>query len=125
MGARAFNVRRLLIVGLIAVAAATASNAMTAANTVPASNAGSGSAVISGYTVSAVAYQLNATTPGNIDSVTFTLSAAATTVKAKVVSSATAYYSCTVVTGNNWSCSTVLPQATVAAADNLSVIAIQ
>ena len=71
---------RSRIIGILVVAAALATGAyaFTATNTVPASSAGSGSGTISGYTVSNVAYQLNATTPSDIDSVTFTLSAAAT-----------------------------------------------
>ena len=70
---------RSRIIGILVVAAALATGAyaFTATNTVPNSNAGSGSGTISGYTVSAVAYQLNATTPSNIDSMTFTLNAAA------------------------------------------------
>ena len=84
---------RSRIIGILVVAAALATGAyaFTATNTVPDSNAGSGSGTISGYTVSAIAYQLNATTPSNIDSVTFTLNAAATTAKAKVVSGSTTY----------------------------------
>ena len=69
---------RSRIIGILVVAAALATGAyaFTATNTVPDSSAGSGSGTISGYTVSAIAYQLNATTPSNIDSMTFTLNAA-------------------------------------------------
>jgi len=115
-----------MILGLALVAVlVTASNAFTASNTVPAQSAGSGSSTISGYTVSAVSYTLNATTPTNIDAVLFTLNAAATTVKAKLVNAETAYYACTNTSGMNWSCATTTPQATVTASDNLSVIAVQ
>ncbi|MFA5890875.1 MAG: hypothetical protein WDA27_07985 [Actinomycetota bacterium] len=115
-----------LILGLAILAVlVTASNAFTASNTIPAQSAGSGSSTISGYTVSAVSYTPNATTPGNIDAVVFTLSAAATTVKAKLVNAETAYYACTNTSGMNWSCATTSPQATVASADSLSVIAVQ
>ena len=87
-----FNGRsRTLGILVVAAALATGAYAFTATNTVPNSSAGSGSGTISGYTVSAVAYQLNATTPTNIDTMTFTLSAAATTVKAKVVSGSSTY----------------------------------
>lgn len=115
--------RRLLAVALIV--GASAFSALTASNTVPAQSAGSGSSTISGYTVSAVSYTLNATTPTNIDAVLFTLNAAATTVKAKLVNAATSYYACTNVSGMNWSCATTTPQATTSGADNLSIIAVE
>jgi hypothetical protein len=116
-----FRVPKVYLAAVVAVIVAMAVYAMAAANTVPASTAGEGSGAISGYTVTAVAYNLNATTPSNIDSVTFTLSAPATTVKASLV--AGTFYNCTVVSGNNWSCNTTSPQATVSAATLLDIIA--
>lgn len=110
--------------GTLAVAAAVALGgyAYTASNTVPATSAGIGATAISGYTVSSVAYGLNATTPSNIDTVTFTLSpAAASTVKAQLASGGT-YYPCTNTAGSV-SCATTSPQATVAAANQLTVLA--
>jgi hypothetical protein len=115
--------RWLVIVGC-AGALATASYAVTAANTVPATSAGSGASTISGYVVSNVQYSLNASAPANVDAVTFTLDAAATTGKAKLVSSTTSYYACTNTSGLNWSCATTSPQATVAASNELSVLAV-
>ena len=115
---------RSRIIGILVVAAALATGAyaFTATNTVPASNAGSGSGTISGYTVSAVAYQLNATTPSDIDSMTFTLNAAATTVKAKIVSGATTYTDCSIAGGVNVTCN-FSPDIAITTADQLSVIA--
>jgi hypothetical protein len=113
---------RLLGALVIASALAAGAYAFTASNTVPASSAGSGSGTITGYTVSTVAYQLNATTPSDIDSVTFTLSANASTVKAKVVSASTTYTSCTVLGGVNATCD-FSPDVAVTSADQLSVIA--
>ena len=100
---------------------ATAAFAFAATNTVPVTRAGEGVSVTSGYTVTNVVYNLNATTPSNIDSVTFTLNAAASNVKIRVVTTGS-YYNCTSV-GLNWTCNTTAPQATVAAADELRVIA--
>ena len=89
---RAFIGRsRTLGILIVAAALATGAYAFTATNTVPDSNAGSGSGTISGYTVSAIAYTLNATTPSNIDSMTFTLNTTAATAKAKIVSGSTTY----------------------------------
>jgi hypothetical protein len=117
-----FNGRsRIIGILVVAVALATGAYAFTATNTVPASSAGSGSGTISGYTVSAIAYQLNATTPSNIDTMTFSLNAAATTVKAKVVSGSTTYTDCSVA-GLNVTCD-FSPDIAITTADQLSVIA--
>jgi hypothetical protein len=112
-----------LVLGLLV---ATAVNALVASNTVPSTEAGSGSGTISGYTVSAVQYNLNSTNPANIDSVQFTLNAAATTVRVKLESGGSYYpaANCT-NSGNNWTCTTVSPsQATVAGANQLSVVSV-
>jgi hypothetical protein len=107
---------------VVAIALATGVYAFTATNTVPNSNAGSGSGTISGYTVSGVAYTLNATTPSNIDSMTFTLNATATTVRAKIVSGSTTYTSCSIAGGVNVTCD-FSPDVDITTADQLSVIA--
>ena len=120
---RAHSGRRLTVAGLVvAVALALGAYAFTATNTVPASNAGSGSGAISGYTVSGIAYTLNATTPSNIDSMAFTLNANAATVKAKIVSGSTSYTACSVSGGVNVTCD-FSPDIDIATADQLSVIA--
>lgn len=92
--------RRTVLVVALAAALALATFAFTASNTVPASRAGKGEGAISGYVISSVAYTLASGNPANIDSVAFTLNAAATTVKAKVVASA-GYTDCTVTGGVN------------------------
>ena len=118
-----FNGRsRILGILVVAAALATGAYAFTATNTVPASSAGSGSGTISGYTVSGIAYTLNATTPSDIDSMTFTLNAAATTVKAKIVSGSTTYTDCTIASGVNVTCN-FSPDIAITTADQLSVIA--
>ena len=107
-----------------AICAAVGAYAFTASNTVPGTSAGAGSGAISGYTVSNVAYTLDAT-PTDLAAVTFTLDKAATTVKAQLVSAGT-WYACSVVSGNNWSCNTTVgTQATAAAANQLTVVATQ
>ena len=112
---------RLLLAVVVAAALSAGAYAFTATNTVPATSAGSGSGTISGYTVSSVAYQL-ASTPTNIDSVTFTLNTAATTVKAKVVAASSTYTDCTISGGVNVTCD-FATDPTVVSADSLSVIA--
>ena len=116
-----FRSIKLFVVVIAVLVFASGAYAFAATNTVPTSYAGEGSSAISGYTVTSLVYNLNATTPSNIDSVTFTLSAPATTVKASLV--AGTFYTCTNTSGNNWSCNTTSPQATVSAATSLDIIA--
>ena len=116
--------RRTAVIIAVAAALAFAAYAFTAANTVPASKAGDGNGAISGYTVSNIAYQLEALNPANIDSVSFTPDAAAGTVKAKVVALSPTFTDCTNTGGNNWSCDFLI-NPTVLSADDLRVIAVQ
>jgi hypothetical protein len=100
--------------------------AFTAANTVPTSKAGDGSGAISGYVLSSVHYNLNASSPQNIDSVTFTVDSAppsGSTIKAQL-DPAGSWYTCTNVT-TSVTCTTTSPQATVAAATQLRVVIAQ
>jgi len=113
---------RAVVVAVIALLLAVGVYAFAASNTVPGTEAGSGSGAISGYTVSSVAYGLNATTPTNIDSVTFTISpTSAGTVKIQLASGGS-WYACTNTSGSV-SCNTTSPQATVAETTQLTVVA--
>jgi hypothetical protein len=116
--------RRTVLVVAFAAALALATYAFTASNVVPGSKAGQGEGTISGYTVSGVAYTLSPSSPANVDSVAFTLSAAATTVKATLVQSSSTYTSCAVTGGTSVTCD-FSPDVAVLAADELSVIAVQ
>jgi hypothetical protein len=96
-----------------------------AANTVPTSKAGDGAGVVSGYTVSNIHYNLNASNPRNIDSVTFNLDTApvaGSTITIKLVSAGSTWYTCTnvaaAVTCNNGS----TLGASVLTADELRVV---
>jgi hypothetical protein len=113
---------RGLVPVVLACALAVTVYAFAASNTVPATRAGDGSGAISGYTISSVSYGLNSSSPQNIDSVTFTISpTTATTVKASL-NGGTTWYTCTNSSGSV-SCTTTSPQATVAAATTLQVVA--
>ncbi len=117
-----FRSSKMFVVVLVVLVFATAAFAFAAANTMPASTyAGEGASVTNGYTVSNVVYNLNATTPSNIDSVAFTLNAAASNVKVRLVTTGS-YFNCTNV-GLNWTCTTA--GVTVAAADEFRVVASQ
>jgi hypothetical protein len=115
---------RLAAVILLTGVLVAGTYAYTAANTVPASKAGDGSGAVSGYTVSAVHYNLNASSPQNVDSVTFTLDSdpGSGTIKAQV--DGTNWYTCSHVT-TAVTCTTTSPQATVLGATSLRVIVAQ
>ena len=118
-----FNFRssKMFVVLLVLVFATTAF-AFAAANTMPADTfAGEGTTTTSGYTVSNVAYNLNATNASNIDSVSFDLDAAAGTVTISL--DGTNFYACTNGVGFSWSCTTT--GETVASASELTVIAVE
>jgi hypothetical protein len=114
------NLKVLSIISVVIVLAVSA-YAFAAANTVPVTKAGDGSGVISGYTVSNVAYNLNTTDPSTIDSVDFTLSAAATQAQIKLVAAGSTWYTCSIVTGNDWTCDTT--GAAISTMDELKVVA--
>lgn len=114
--------RRMVLVVAFAATLGLATYAFTASNVVPGTKAGQGEGTISGYTVSGVAYTL-AANPTNIDSVAFTLSAAATTVKAKVVQGSATYTDCSVSGGTSVTCD-FSPDVSVVSADELSVVAV-
>ena len=116
---------KIFLVVLVAFAFASVATAYAAANTVPATNAGDGAGTISGYTISAVHYDLNATNPQNIDSVTFTVNTAipsGSTVKIKLVSAGNDWYTCTGQGSTTITCITTSPQATVNTANSLRVV---
>ena len=116
--------RAIVATGALVAVLSVSGYAFTASNTVPNASLGQGSNTISGYTVSSVAYNLNASNPANLDSVTFTISpSTASTVKVQLASGGS-WYSCTNTSGSV-SCATTSPQATAAAATSLNVVASQ
>ena len=112
---------------LLAASLAGGSYALTAANTVPESKAGDGEGVVSGYTASAIHYNLNATDPSKADSVAFTLDtapAAGGTVKVEVDNGSGTWYSCTNVL-TAVTCTLGVSGVAVADIDQLRVVAAQ
>ena len=125
--------KRIALVAVVAAIVAGGAYAFTAANTVPPSNAGSGSGTVSGYTVSSIHYSLNATTPNNIDSLTFTISPAVpSTSSGKVIVQAALStggpnnYTCSTDTpGTTVTCATTAPQLTTDKLSTVTVVAAQ
>jgi len=126
--------RLRLLAGIAsALAVGATSYAYTASNTVPASTAGSGQGAVSGYTISNLHYALNATSPANIDSLTFGVSPvipSASNGKAAVQAQLTVGgptgYTCTTNTaGDTVTCATTTPQLTAETLTGLTVVAAQ
>ncbi len=120
------NRKTLTLIGTLVsmLLLATAAYAFTATNVVSTTRAGDGHSTISGYTISSVVYTLDNTSPQNIAGWQFDLNAAATSVRSKLVSSATTYTACVHGAGFHWTC-TPAAEPTVAAANELRVIAVQ
>ncbi len=124
---------RLVVAIGIAAILGTGAYAFTASNTVPNTTAGSGVGTVSGYTVSAIHYTLNSTTPANIDSLTFTVSPVIPStsngkvvVQAALTTGGPTNYACTTnTTGDTVTCATASPQLTSDKLTSLTVIAAQ
>lgn len=127
--------RKISIVVAAAIAMAIGGGAyvFTASNTVPSTTAGAGSGAVSGYTVTNLHYSLNATTPANIDSLTFTINPAVpSTSTGKVIISAalsaggpTSYTCTTDAPGTTVTCATTTPQLTAVLLTGVTVVAAQ
>ncbi len=101
---------KTLIIVMLALVLTAGTFAFAEANTVPTSKAGDGHGAVSGYTISAVHYNLNVANPTLIDSVTFNLNStpvAGSTIRIKLVAAGSTWYTCTnsvaVVTCDNGS----------------------
>jgi len=128
--------RKKMVIGFAVIAVlviAGSAYAFTASNTVPATTAGAGAGSVSGFTVTNLHYALNATTPTNVDSLTFTISPAVpSTSSGKVIVSAALStggpntYTCTTDTaGTSVTCATTSPQLTAALLTGVTVVAAQ
>ncbi|MCU1489467.1 MAG: hypothetical protein JWM85_872 [Acidimicrobiaceae bacterium] len=128
--------RRAITIGIatgIALAVGGGAYAFTASNTVPATTVGAGAGAVTGYTVTNLHYSLDATTPANIDSLTFTISPVVPSAgTGKVVISAalstggpTTYTCSTDTTGATVTCATTSPQLTATLLSGVTVVAAQ
>jgi hypothetical protein len=124
---------RVLVAVAAAMVVAGGAYAFTAANTVPNSTVGAGAGTVSGYTVSALHYALNSTTPTNIDSLTFTItpvvpstSTGKVIIQAALSTGGPTNYTCTTdTTGATVTCATTTPQLTAALLTGVTVVAAQ
>jgi hypothetical protein len=117
--------RRLVAVAVFSIVAVSALG-FAASNTVPASNAGDGSGAVSGYTVSNIHYNLNASNPATADSVTFDISPAlATNGTARISFDGGTTWSNNCTGTSTLTCNFTTPQPIGASFTNLRVVAAQ
>lgn len=121
-----FRPRNLLIVALVGLLV-VAVFAFAAANVVPESGAGDGTGTVSGYTISAIDWDIQAADPELLDNVTFTVTptggASAATEVYATVDGGTTWITCT--GGPSWACDFTASDPTVASVVNLQVVAIE
>lgn len=124
MSVRAVAAGQLIAPLMMAAVSSVATYGLSSSNTPPVTRAGAGARPVSGYTVTNVHYNLNATDPRNIDSVTFDVDVgppAGAAMKVKLESAGTAWYGCS-ARGVTLTCDTTVPQVTAAVADELAVV---
>jgi hypothetical protein len=123
-----------IVAGVVALAIGGGAYAFTASNTVPPTTAGAGAGAVSGYTITNIHYVLDATTPANIDSLTFTISPAVpsagggtVTIAAALSTGGPTNYVCTPSTaGTTVTCPTITPtQLTTTLLTGITVVAAQ
>lgn len=117
--------RRLAAAAVFSIVAVSALG-FAATNTVPSSNAGDGSGTVSGYTISNIHYNLNATNPATADSVVFDISPAVPsggTVEISFDGGST--WPATCGTGGTITCTFSTPQSIGAGFTSLRVVAAQ
>ena len=81
---------KVLMIALVAIVVAGSAYAFAAQNTIADSAAGYKASVVPGYTVTNVAYDLNATDPTLVDKITFLISPTSGTVVAAIAKLQTA-----------------------------------
>src|ERR1700729_439286 len=127
------KITTILAIG-ISLAIGGGAYAFTASNTVPATTAGAGAGAVSGYTITNIHYVLDATTPADIDSLTFTISPAVPSASGGTVTIAAALstggptnYVCSPnVAGTTVTCATTTPtQLTTTLLTGITVVAAQ
>jgi len=120
---RFLNYRTTTVV-LLALILSAVAYGFAAGNTVNATDAGEGFVTISGYTVD-VSYNLNASDPTQVDSVSLTLApTTATDVKVNLDNTTPSWSDCS-GSGASWTCDFNSTPQTVASMQYLEVLAVQ
>lgn len=82
---------------------------------------GEGTGHVSGITVTNIEYRLSSNDPSRVDAVAFDVSDFQGKISVKLVSTSSIYYSCTLQSGDRWSCP--VPGVNVANIDTVRVVA--
>ena len=99
------RISKTFIATIVVLVFATAAYAFAASNTLAdAGKAGDGSNTVSGYTVTNVTYNLDATDPSLVASVEFDLDAAASEVAASISDGTTETFGTCTNSGTHWTC---------------------
>lgn len=126
MFSRKSTLPRSLLAGFLIVTLGIATYAFAASNTVPESGAGDGTGTVSGYTISAIVYTLDAVNPEEVDSFAMEVTPDggenATTVQA-TVDGGTTWIDCA-GGGTSWTC-TLGVGVTLTSISSLQVVASQ
>lgn len=96
----------LILLTVVMVVIVSTTYAFASENPPLSSQLGEGSGMASGYSVTNIAYHLNAD-PTSIDSISFTLDSAAAIVKIGINNTASPWFNCSNVISNDWICQTV------------------
>jgi hypothetical protein len=114
---------RTIVAVALALIVGSSAYGFAAANTVPDSKAGDGTSTVSGYSVSAITYVLETTDSSMIDTVTFTLDAAASQVQVQLVSGGTWYAADNGGSGNVWTVDPAAGAVTATSVNALRIVA--
>ncbi len=120
---RGNKVLTLLLITIASIAFGIVTYAFAASNTISTRNVGEGAGVITRYSDIIPTYVLDQTNPQLIAGVNFNLSADAVSVKVKLNSTGTTWYTCTVTHSPPWPVSCTTTGATVQNADEFRVVA--
>jgi hypothetical protein len=112
---------RSIVILIVALVFASTAYALAGSNTLPDGNAGDGSNTISGYVVSSVSYNLQASDPGYIKSVDLVFTVAPGTVEASIDGT---FGTCS-GPGTTWNCTFADSTVDVLSAASLRVIAVE
>jgi hypothetical protein len=110
----------VLLVLFIVAGSVFVTYAFASTNAQSSPTGGEGLSPISGYDVTNISYH-SGDNPSRIDSVSFTLNAAANIVKIKLLSSQSNWYDCNSINSVDWICETT--GASVKSVDQLTVVA--
>jgi hypothetical protein len=117
--------RTMVLVAFLTAILAAGAYAFTASNTVAPSTAGSGSGTVSGYTANNISYTLTSADPSTIDTLTFSIAPATTSVVKVKAGTSGSWKTCTNSSGSITCDYSAAPIGVGAVLDQITVVALQ